>query len=75
MNNNDIDSPTSDMMETDIPHNNMIPVLPEGDVTFITQEAITFDNQTAIVWKRKKNNEKKNTVACFTPKELEFNFF
>ena len=72
MNDNNINDPISDMMETDITHNDMIYVLPEGDVTVITQEAIIFDNQTAIVRKRKKNNEKKNTIACFSPKEIGF---
>ena len=33
---------------------------------------MTFVEQTALVLRRKKDNEKLNTVACFEPKEKEF---
>ena len=36
------------------------------------EKGMTFVEQTAIVLKRKKDNEKLNTVACFEPKEKEF---
>ena len=68
MNNNN--NATSDMTETDTARNNVISVVPERDVAVITQDDIAFDDQTAIVRQRKKYNEKKNTVACFYPKEL-----
>ena len=75
MNNNNTNNPTRNMTDADIPYDNITPVLPKGDVTVMTQDAITFDDQTAIVRQRKKDNEKKNTVACFYPKELEFKNF
>ena len=36
------------------------------------EKGMTFVEQTALVLRRKKDNEKLNTVACFEPKEKEF---
>ena len=71
MNNNNVDNHTRDTTEADA-RNNVISVQPEGNVAVLTQDDITFDDQTAIVRQQKKDNEKANTVACFLPKQIEF---
>ena len=58
-------------------HDEATAVDDEAEERIITQDkspkrSITFDDQTAMVSKRKKDNEKKNTVTCFAPKEMEF---
>ena len=71
--NDENENPTTNMNNNaDIPSNTVASVLPVGETTVITQEPMTFDEQTEIVKKSMKDNEKQNTVACFSPKESEF---
>ena len=74
---NDSDEVAVNAEGTDNVDNDTRDIVHEGNTTIITQDEnnlqlITFDDQTAIVAKRKKDNEKRNTVICFVPKENEF---
>ena len=73
----DSDEVTVNAKRTDNVDNITRDIVHERNTTVITQDKnnlqlITFDDQTAIVAKRKKDNEKRNTVICFAPKEKEF---